>query len=284
MESRSTQRQNGPSPAPELVGLYGPDSASWLVNKETTVLFGGARALLMQAAHPLILAGARQTGFYERNAWKRLERTLQLSYTITFGTREEAAEAVERINRVHEDVRGIDEVTRLPYDARDPALLLWVHACLIDSFILFERLTVGALDDAGRERFHREQMLGAEMLGLPRSAIPPTVASLRAYVEEVIGSGILRVTDDAMKVAAIIRHPPLGVPWRPILRQVAWWAFGTLPSALRTAYGVSWNPLKQLALDASLRALRLVRPVIPGQFREIFPARVAASRVRAEPT
>jgi uncharacterized protein (DUF2236 family) len=31
----------------------------WKVNKEITVLFGGARALLMHAAHPLIAAGAQ---------------------------------------------------------------------------------------------------------------------------------------------------------------------------------------------------------------------------------
>jgi uncharacterized protein (DUF2236 family) len=37
----------------------------------------------MQAAHPLVLAGARQTGFYERNPWNRMERTLQLTFTLT---------------------------------------------------------------------------------------------------------------------------------------------------------------------------------------------------------
>ena len=42
--------------------MFGPESVSWPVNRETPVLFGGARALLMQAAHPLVLAGARQTG------------------------------------------------------------------------------------------------------------------------------------------------------------------------------------------------------------------------------
>src|ERR687887_357556 len=84
---------------PEGAGLFGPDSASWQVNRETTVLFGGARALLMHAAHPLVLAGARQTGFYERNPWKRLERTLRLTNAITFGTVEEAMRAVDRINR-----------------------------------------------------------------------------------------------------------------------------------------------------------------------------------------
>src|SRR6188472_2825356 len=126
-------------------GYFGPDSVSWRVNRETTVLFGGARALLMQAAHPLVIAGARQTGFYERDAWKRLERTLQLQYTITFGSRREADEAARRIRRVHDAVHGVDEVTGLPYDANDPELLLWVHACLVDSALEFERLTVGRL-------------------------------------------------------------------------------------------------------------------------------------------
>src|SRR2546429_7489844 len=92
-------------------GFFGPGSESWQVHREVTVLFGGARALLMQAAHPLGVAGARQTGFYERNAWKRLERTLQLQFAITLGTREEALGAAERINRVHEGIHGIDEVT-----------------------------------------------------------------------------------------------------------------------------------------------------------------------------
>ena len=260
-------------------GLFGPASMSWLVNRETAVLFGGARALLMHAAHPLVLAGARQTGFYERNPWKRMERTLHLTYTMTFGTRTEALEAAERINRVHREVHGVDAVTGLPYDALDPDLLLWVHACLVDSQLLFERLGVGRLDGAGRERFHQEQIAGAELLGLRRSKIPPTVAGLRAYVEGVVGSGVLRVTPETMKVANLIRRPPREVPWRPVLRQIAWWAFATLPEPLRAQYGVRWNPLKQIRLAGSLRTLKLVRPLIPSTFREIYPARQAIRRV-----
>ena len=48
-------------------GYFGPNSIMWKVNKEITVLFGGARALLMHAAHPLIAAGARQTSFTRRS-------------------------------------------------------------------------------------------------------------------------------------------------------------------------------------------------------------------------
>jgi uncharacterized protein (DUF2236 family) len=260
-------------------GLFGPGSASWLVNRETVVLFGGARALLMHAAHPLVLAGARQTGFYERNPWKRMERTLQLTYAMTFGTRREALDAADRINRVHRDIHGIDPVTGLRYDALDPALLLWVHACLVDSQLLFERLTVGSLDDEGRERFHREQMVGAELLALDRSLIPPTVQALRAYIEATVQNGTLRVTPETMKVADLIRRPPRDVPWRPVLRQIAWWAFATLPEPLRSQYGVSWNPLKQIRLAGSLRTLKVIRPALPATFREIYPARQAARRV-----
>jgi uncharacterized protein (DUF2236 family) len=259
-------------------GLFGPDSVSWQVNRETTVLFGGARALLMQAAHPLVLAGARQTGFYERNPWKRLERTLQLTFTMTFGTRDEAAEAARRINLVHQEVHGVDPVTGLRYDAMDPDLLLWVHACLVDSQLLFERLTVGRLDDAGRERFHQEQMAGAGLLGLDRARIPPTVADLRAYIDRVVASGTLRITDDTRRVVHLIRHPPRDVPWRPVLRQVAWWAFATLPEPLRAEYGVRWNPLKEARLRTSLGSLKLLRPLLPARLREILPARRAAER------
>ena len=72
-----------------------------------------------------------------------MQRTLILTYTITFGTKAEAHAAADRINDVHTRIKGVDDVTGRPYDALDPELLLWVHACLVDSALLFEELTVG---------------------------------------------------------------------------------------------------------------------------------------------
>jgi uncharacterized protein (DUF2236 family) len=260
------------------LGLFGPGSVSWRVHRETTVLFGGARALLMQAAHPLVIAGARETGFYERNPWKRLERTLMLTYAITFGTRAEALRAAERINEVHRRVHGIDPVTGTPYHALDPELLLWVHACLVDSALLFERLTVGRLTDADRQRFHEEQMAAAELLDLHRDRVPPTVAGLRTYIEDVVAGDALRITEASLRVADLFRRPPPEADWRPVLRAVAWWAFGTLPPRLRTMYGVRWGRLQDLRLGASLGALKTARPAIPRRYRWIVPAQHAAAR------
>jgi hypothetical protein len=81
----------------------------------------------------------------------------------------------------------------------------------VDSFLLFERLTVGCLDDAGRQAFHEESMVSTELLRLPRERIPPTVPALRAYLDEVMAGGILRMTDGAHRVADLpvgIESPP----------------------------------------------------------------------------
>lgn len=252
-------------------GYFGPDSASWHVQREVTVLFGGARALLMQAAHPLVIAGANQTGMYDRNPWKRLQRTLILTYTLTFGTRAEADAAAERINEVHTRINGIDPITGKRYDALDPHLLLYVHACLVDSALLFEELTVGALDDEGRERFHREQMLAAEMMLIPRGDIPPTVPALRAWLGDVIDRGEIQVTEGARRVRDLFLNPPEEAEWRPVLGPVSRLAFGTLPPVMREMYGIGMSPMKAAAMRATFVAIRAGRPLLPGRFRFLAP-------------
>jgi uncharacterized protein (DUF2236 family) len=261
------------------VGLFGPESASWRVHRHYTVMLGGARALLLQAAHPLVVAGARQTSMYERDPWKRLERTLSQTYTVVFGTRAEALAASKRIDDIHGVIKGVDQVTGLPYDARDPELLLWVHAVLVDSFLLFERATVGGLDDAGRQAFHEESMVSAELLRLPRERIPPTVPALRAYIEEVAASGILRMTDGAATVAELIRNPPANVPQRKLWGLIGYLGFGTLPAPVQALYGVKGGPLRAAGVRATLAAVRAARPLAPRHLRVIMPAQLAERRL-----
>jgi uncharacterized protein (DUF2236 family) len=227
--------------------------------------------MLMQAAHPLVIAGADQTGMYERNPWKRLQRTLALQYALTFGTRAEAHAAADRINAVHERIKGVDRVTGRPYDALDPDLLLWVHACLVESALLFERLTVGRLGDGGRQRFHEEQMLAAELVRLPRNRIPATAPELEAYVAATVRSGDLVVTDAARSVAGLFLDPPREAQWRPVLRLVARVAFGTLPPEIREGYGLSRRTGDGAATWATLAGLRVVRPILPPKLRFIEP-------------
>ena len=225
----------------------------------------------MHAAHPLVIAGANQTGMYENNPWKRLQRTLVLQYTLTFGTKSEAHAAADRINRVHERINGVDAVTGRAYDALDPDLLLWVHACLIESALLFERLTIGRLDAAGRQRFHDEQMLAAELVRLPRERVPSTFPGLEAYVADTVASGELFVTDAARSVAELFFDPPRDAEWRPVLNAFARLAFATLPPELREGYGFPFGKKSRHATRATFAALRAVRPFLPPKYRFIAP-------------
>jgi uncharacterized protein (DUF2236 family) len=230
-----------------------------------------------------VIAGARATGFYERNPWKRLQRTLILTYAITFGSRPEAHAAADRINEIHARIKGVDEVTGLPYDALDPELLLYVHACLVDSALLFEELTVGELDDAGRQRFHEEQMLAAEMVLVPRGIVPKTVPELRAYLRSVIDSGALLMTDSARRVAELFLHPPREAEWRPILKGFSRLAFATLPPELRAMYGIRVGAPKRLAMRGTFAATRALRPLLPPRYRYIAPYQEWRLRRRGEP-
>jgi uncharacterized protein (DUF2236 family) len=238
----------------------------------------------MQAAHPLVIAGAPETGMYERNPWRRLQRTLILTYTITFGTKAEAQVAADRINEVHRRIKGVDPVTGLAYDALDPELLLWVHACLVDSAMRFEALTVGALDDAGRQRFHEEQMLAAEMVLVPREIIPPTVPALGEYIRGVIDSGILQMTGSARTVAALFRDPPPEAEWRPVLRGVSRLAFGTLPPELRRLYGIRMSGPKRTSMRATFAGVRALRPLLPPRYRYIAPYQEWRARFEGRPS
>ena len=163
-------------------GYFGPDSMMWMVNKEITVLFGGARALLMHAAHPLIAAGARQTSFYQRDPWKRLIRTLSLQNSVTFGTIQEADESAIRINRLHEVINGKDEITGDIYDALDHEQLLWVHACLQLSSIYFYEQTVKKLTQEEKDKYHKENMLAAKLVLINIEDMPQSHVDLKKWV------------------------------------------------------------------------------------------------------
>jgi len=265
-------------------GYFGPNSMMWKVNKEITVLFGGARALLMHAAHPLIAAGARQTSFYQRDPWKRLIRTLSLQNSVTFGTIDEADESANRINKLHEVINGKDEITGNYYDALDHEQLLWVHACLQLSSIYFYEKTVRKLSDIEKDNYHRENMLSAGLVLINLDQMPKTHKELRDWV---IGKSrdkdTLILTDVADDVRNIIAGGPVPKHIKPIWPFIAFTAFQTLPKEFKKIYGIKTSKIKDFILLINLSILKLTRPFLPPFFRLIPPARWAKQRLRNKP-
>jgi len=265
-------------------GYFGPQSMMWKVNKEITVLFGGARALLMHAAHPLIAAGARQTSFYQRDPWKRLIRTLSLQNSVTFGTKEEANDSAHRINKLHEVIKGKDPVSKGTYDALDHEQLLWVHACLQISSIYFYEKTVKKLTVDQKNKYHEENMIAADLVLVDINKMPKTHNELVEWVtNKSRQDNYLMITDVAEDVKDIIAGGPVPRHIKPIWPFIAFTAFQTLPNEFKKIYGIKSSNSKRIIVNFNLAILKYTRPFLPPFFRLIAPARWASQRIRKRP-
>tara|TARA_Y100001958_G_C21243527_1_gene572369 strand:+ start:3601 stop:4443 length:843 start_codon:yes stop_codon:yes gene_type:complete len=265
-------------------GYFGPNSMMWRVNQEITVLFGGARALLMHAAHPLIAAGARQTSFYQRDPWKRLIRTLSLQNSVTFGNKEEADQSALRINKLHEVIKGKDSITGGIYDALDHEQLLWVHACLQISSIYFYEKTVKKLSIEEKNQYHIENMQAAKMVLINIEIMPKTHDELKKWViNKSNQKNYLKLTDVAEDVQDIISGGPVPKHIKPIWPFIAFTAFNTLPPEFKEVYNIKTTKFKSLILNFNLLFLKYSRPFLPPFFRLIPPARWAKQRMSRNP-
>ena len=265
-------------------GYFGPDSMMWKINKEITVLFGGARALLMHASHPLIAAGARQTSFYQRDPWKRLIRTLSLQNSVTFGTIDEANDSATLINKLHEVIKGEDNITGKIYDALDHEQLLWVHACLQLSSIYFYEKTVKKLTNDEKNKYHKENMLSAKLVLVDIEKMPSTHDGLKKWViEKSKKDNYLLHTDVAKDVHDIIAGGPVPKHIKPIWPFISFTAFHTLPMEFKKIYGIKTTKVKRIILNINLLILKTTRPFLPPFFRLIPPARWANQRIKRNP-
>src|SRR4051794_39964944 len=237
-------------------------------------MLGGGRALLMQAAHPLVAAGIVDHSAYRADPWRRLARTMTALYTIVFGAREEADRVGAIVQSVHARVRG--ERGGRPYSAADPDLALWVHSTLVDTGIAMYETYVGKLAPPMAEEFYEQMKTVATVFGVPEDVHPETLAEFRAYQAEMLATE-LRVGQDARAVARSILEPPVPAPLRPAARALVLANVGLLPEPLRDQYGLGWGRARSALLAASSRSSRHVFvPLLPAPLRqtERVPLRV----------
>jgi uncharacterized protein (DUF2236 family) len=217
-------------------GLFGPASVAWQVSADLASPVAGLRALLMQALHPLAMAGVDQHSGWRRDPVGRLAATSAYLATITFGTRAAAAAAAARVRRVHDHVRGVDAVTGRLYAAGDPALLLWVHAALVQSSLAAGQAFGTPLSAEDSDRYVAEMMVAAELVGVPRPLIHASVAQLDRYVASVRPE--LRCTPAARESMAYLLDPPgLDQEVAGFWQDVRDGALAVLPEWAREMYG-----------------------------------------------
>ena len=266
---------------------FGNRSMIRRVMRERAVGLSGQRALLMQAAHPLAVAGLLAHSDSLEDPYERLARTAQVIDAITFGSRADADRMTARVRAMHRRVRGrLPEAVGIypagtPYRADDPELLMWILYTLVDSAIVLYTTYVGDLTTPQRKALWEDYKVVGELFGLAPVEMPSTLLQLRAYGAEMISGDTLHVGDWARRRAKqIVLGPPVPNRARPVLETVNFITIALLPDRIRRQYGFS--PLvpglarKALVHGGALYVKRGLMPLLPATVRQLPSARAAA--------
>lgn len=262
-------------------GLLGPDSVSWRVLGDASVFVGGIRALIVQSAHPEVVAGVEDHSTYRADPLGRLSRTSVYVTETTYGAMPEVEAAIEVVRQAHRPVQGTSERNR-PYSAGRPEMAAWVHNVLTDSFLTaYQAFGPEPLSASDANQFVSEQARIGKLFGA--DPLPETATDLADW----IANHPDRVASNAQTNAiSFLRNPPLSLPIKLSYQRLFDAALTTIPTDIRRQLEV--EPGKQAdrigrkatgalrwALGASpswqLALVRCNAPIPAGLFRQPLP-------------
>jgi uncharacterized protein (DUF2236 family) len=256
---------------------YFPRGRSLLrrVHEERAVgLLYGQRALGIGAIAPLNFIGTLRHTRARDKPFQRLVHTAKAFETIFFGSRAEADEVLEAVERLHQSVDGElpEDAGPFPkgtaYSAFDPELMLWTVAVIADSARVFYELFVGELGAYERDRPWRDYVRFGELFGMPTDAAPASYPDFRAWYEERLRGEDAYLTEEARYVgSAIMFQIPVPPSRWAAMRVHNLIMLGSLPARVRDLYGLGWSPAHELAYRVTVAALRAPRPLAPRRVR-----------------
>ncbi len=261
-------------------GFFGPASVTWRSAGDLSSPVAGLRALMLQALHPLAMAGVDQHSDWREDPVGRLAATSAYLAIVSFGEKAAAERVSERVRRIHTRVNGVDTATGKPYSASDPALLLWVHVALVDSNLAARSLFGTALQPAAADQYVAEMVVAAELVGVPRDMVPASVPELASYIESVRPE--LACTPAASESMAFLLNPPgLDEDIAEIWQDVRDGAVGSLPGWAAEMYGYEREPLTEARRTEIRQALGVLDAVFIGEPGVLEARQRIAARVRA---
>jgi uncharacterized protein (DUF2236 family) len=228
-----------------------------------SMLVGGLGSLFFQMLHPLAMAGVADHSRYQEDPLGRLLSTANFISATTFGSRDSAQAAINRVLMVHEFVHGVADDGR-PYDANDPRLLLWVHCAEIYMFLqAFRRFGSRRLSDDEADRYVAEMAPLAEALGVVRA--PRTVGELEAGLLSFRGE--LRLSAAGEQARDFIAYGLMeSRTQRAVYRLMVLGAWSLLPRYAQEQLGVRRSPLLDhlFVRPATSLLCAVMRLAVPG--------------------
>lgn len=265
-------------------GLYGPGSVSWAVLADVATFVGGVRGLLIQAAHPEVVAGVGGHSRYKEDPLGRLSRTSSYVTATTYGAMPEVEQAVAQVQRIHRVVSGVSS-RGVSYDAADPGFSAWVHNALTDSFLVAHRAFGRvALSPAEEDRFVAEQRRAGALLG--SDPMPSTASALSAWIEH---HPEIAPSPEMWEAVDFLADPPLDPGLKLGYKTLFEAAVATVPTRVRSILGLTKAPgsisvgravvagLRWALGDSPSWQLALVRtgaPIPGGKFKQPLPVKI----------
>ena len=232
-------------------GLFGPQSVTWELVGDAAVFVGGIRALLVQAAHPEVVAGVFDHSKFREDPLGRLSRTSAYVTATSFGAIPEVERAVRTVGLAHRPIAGRSHRDR-EYSASAPALAAWVHNALTESFLAaHQHFGEHTLSMADADRFVAEQVQVGALLGA--HPLPNTAAALTAWIND---HPDIDVSPGMRAAVGFLRTPPLVLPVRLVYRVLFEAAVTTLPPRVREILGLRSLPGAHLLGELTVRVLR----------------------------
>ena len=244
-----------------MTALFAPDSITWRVHSDESMLVGGVRALLEQALNAEAMAGVAANSNFREDTWGRFRRTSEYVSLLTFGDSELAEISAQRVRAVHAKL-GVD----------DPRLLLWVHVAMVDSFLDTAIRSGLTLSLAEQDRYLQEMVLFAELVGIQSGDVPANRSDLDKYFESETPN--LYASDDAKRAALFLTFPPMspwlrfGTPAAPTWTAIAALASSSLPDWAKHCYGLPSLPGHNFRTDIALKTMRKTLQLLPKSLRE----------------
>ncbi len=265
-------------------GIFGPDSVSWRINRESALFLGAGRAALLQLAHPWVAAALAQHSTLLSDPIKRFHGTFRVVFTMVFGSLDQALAAARALHALHTRIRG-----ELPeqvagwsrgsqYEANEIAALRWVYSTLVESAVLAYEWAVAPLPESEREQYYAESRTMAALFGIPTEALPEDWESFTAYNQQMHTSDVLGVSGTAQTMAQSLLggagswiKPPF---WYRALT-TEW-----LPARFRAEFGLEFGFKEQEAAERAQRRFRALHKRLPAVVRFTGPWREAEARLR----